>query len=140
MVEQVVEVFLRQNQGIPVVDVRGDVDLSTVPVFKQAVIAATDQANQIIINLAGVAYMDSSGFGTLLSANKKLRPQGGTVHLVGCNDTILRMLQVTRLNILFNLHASEQDALDAIAAGSDGANRFRDPHKSAHTAEPVRAA
>ena len=68
-----------------------------------------------------VTYMDSSGFGTLLSATKRLRPRGGSIHLVGCNDVIARMLHITRLNTIFGLHASEEEALRSLAPSRNGA-------------------
>lgn len=111
---QRLEARVRQTANVTVVDVRGEIDLATAALFAKAVAAALEQARHIVINLRGVTYMDSSGFGTLLSATKRLRPLGGTVHLVGCNDLIARMLQITRLCTVFALHDSEEDALLAI--------------------------
>jgi anti-sigma B factor antagonist len=111
---QRLETRVRQTRDVTVVDVCGEIDLSTATLFAKAVTVALEQARHIVINLRGVTYMDSSGFGTLLSATKRLRPLGGTVHLVGCNDLIARMLQITRLCTVFALHDSEEDALRAI--------------------------
>ena len=66
--------------------------------------------------MTDVTYMDSSGFGTLLSATKRLRPVSGGLHLFGCNDAIMRMLQITRLNTIFGVHATEDEALSAAQA------------------------
>jgi anti-sigma B factor antagonist len=60
-----------------------------------------------------VTYMDSSGFGTLLSATKRLRPEGGTVNLVHCNSAIDRMLRITRLNTVFGIFQSVDEAIEA---------------------------
>ena len=121
MDEQRLETAMRQAQDACVVDVRGEIDLSTVPVFKDAVGAATKRGGHVVINMAGVTYMDSSGFGTLLSATKKLRPSGGSIHLVGCNDVIRRLLQVTRLNTIFDMHSSEDEAFHSLPGGSGAA-------------------
>ena len=112
---------LRQKQEACVVDVKGEIDISTVPAFKAAVGEATESAGHVIINMEDVTYMDSSGFGTLLSATKKLRPEGGSIHLVGCNDIITRMLRITRLNTIFEMHASEDDALRALPTNGHAA-------------------
>lgn len=113
---------LRRIAGnTPVLDVRGEVDLATAPALKEAITEAMVGSHHVIINMAEVNYMDSSGFGTLLSATKLLRPLGGSVHLVACNPNIERMLQITRLSTLFGSHASEEDAARAIAANGSAA-------------------
>ncbi len=128
MDEQRLETAMRQAQDACVVDVRGEIDLSTVPVFKDALGAATEKGSHVIINMTDVTYMDSSGFGTLLSAKKKLRSNGGSIHLVGCNEVIARMLHITRLNTIFNLHASEDDALRSLPVnGAAAANGSSSP-------------
>ena len=116
MEEQRLETRVRQEEQASVVDVRGEIDISTVPVFSEAMTTATETHDHVIINMNDVTYMDSSGFGTLLSATKRLRPRGGSIHLVGCNEVIARMLHITRLNTIFGLHASEEDALRALPA------------------------
>ncbi len=112
-----IETSLRHLDGIPVLDVVGEIDIYTTPQFKEAVSAAIDENNPaIIINMTQVTYMDSSGFGTLLSATKRLRPLDGALYLTGCNESIQRMLQITRLNTIFGVYATEEEALVAVKA------------------------
>lgn len=112
-----IETSLRQEQDIPVLDVTGEIDIYTTPQFKEAVSAAIDQNKPaIVINMANVTYMDSSGFGTLLSATKRLRPLDGALYLSGCNEAIQRMLQITRLNTIFGVYSTEAEALAAAKA------------------------
>lgn len=109
-----IETSLRHLDGVPVLDVVGEIDIYTTPQFKEAVSAAIDENKPaIIINMTQVTYMDSSGFGTLLSATKRLRPLDGALYLTGCNDSIQRMLQITRLNTIFGVYATEDEALAA---------------------------
>jgi anti-sigma B factor antagonist len=108
---------VRETEGVPVIDVSGEVDIYTTPQFKEAVNEALTQGHlHIIINLTEVAYMDSSGFGTLLSATKRLRPQNGGIYLVGCNEAVSRMLEITRLNTIFTVVDTEDAAISAIAS------------------------
>lgn len=108
------ETGVREVNGTQVLDVAGEIDVYTAPQFKEAVnsILATGQKH-LIINMANISYMDSSGFGTLLSATKRLRPQGGTVNLVACNRSIDRILQITRLNTIFAIYDNVDDAIKA---------------------------
>lgn len=114
-----IETSLRHRDGVPVLDVMGEIDIYTTPQFKDAVSAAIDEGKPgIIINMSQVTYMDSSGFGTLLSATKRLRPVSGALFLSGCNDAITRMLQITRLNTIFGIYLTEDDAVAAAKAAS----------------------
>jgi anti-sigma B factor antagonist len=113
-----IETSLRRHDDVPVLDVIGEIDIYTTPQFKDAVSAAIDEGKpSIIINMKDVSYMDSSGFGTLLSATKRLRPVDGALYLAACNDAIQRMLQITRLNTIFGVYATEDEALAAAKSG-----------------------
>jgi anti-sigma B factor antagonist len=103
----------RFEQGIPVVDVVGEIDVYTVPKFKEHLSTIIEEGHtHLLINLQKVQYMDSSGFGALLGATKRLRPEGGTLGLVGSNQVITRMLKITRLNTIFDMFDSEGEALE----------------------------
>ena len=116
-----IDTSLRHVDDIPVLDVVGEIDIYTTPQFKEAVGKVIDEGKRgIIINMAQVSYMDSSGFGTLLSATKRLRPLSGSLHLIACNEAITRMLQITRLNTIFGVHKTEEEALQAIADETAG--------------------
>jgi len=109
------ETRTRTNTGLPVIDVAGEIDLYTAPMFKKALNESIEDGNKnILVNMSNVSYMDSSGFGTLLGVTKRVRPDGGSVNLIGCNDAICRMLKITRLNTIFGLFDEEEDAVKAI--------------------------
>ena len=115
-----IDTSLRHRENVPILDVAGEIDIYTTPQFKEAVSVAIDEGHSaIIINMTKVTYMDSSGFGTLLSATKRLRPVSGGLHLSGCNDAITRMLQITRLNTIFGVHATEDEALAAVLSSEE---------------------
>jgi anti-sigma B factor antagonist len=109
------ETSTHEVKGITVLNVAGEIDVYTAPQFKEAVnqVINTGQKD-LVIDMAQVSYMDSSGFGTLLSATKRLRPEGGTVNLVACNSAIDRMLRITRLNTVFGTFQTVDEAVDAI--------------------------
>jgi anti-sigma B factor antagonist len=108
------ETEFRDIDGIKVLDVAGEIDVYTAPQFKEAVnsVLAAGQKH-LVINMANVTYMDSSGFGALLSATKRLRPSGGSVNLVKCSGAIDRILKITRLNTVFSTFESVEEAINA---------------------------
>ena len=99
---------------VQLIKVTGEIDVYTAPEFKSAVNKAIDAGSlNLVIDLTNVSYMDSSGFGILLGATKKVRPKGGTINLLGCSEAITRMLKITRLDTIFGMHGSMEDALAA---------------------------
>ena len=117
--------YTEDVNGVPVLNAVGEIDLSTASIFKKALsdMIATGQQH-LLIDMSQVIFMDSSGFGTLLSAIKVLRPAGGSLALVGCNDAVTRMLEITRLNTLFQIYTDRITAVDDIKSKS-------------HTAQPA---
>jgi anti-sigma B factor antagonist len=108
------ELSRRMERGLPIIDVDGEIDVYTVPRFKEHLSSLIEEGNQnILVNLKKVGYMDSSGFGALLGATKRLRPQGGRLGLVSCNQVIGRMLKITRLNTIFEMFDTEDEALES---------------------------
>lgn len=102
---------LRTVGDVCVVDVRGDVDLETGPRLKEAIGQATSTsgARHVALNMTGAGYLDSSGLGILLGARKRLQPR--SLHLFGFNEHIGRIIALTGLNKLFDIHATEAEAL-----------------------------
>ncbi len=111
---------IRTTDNVTVVEAQGEIDLATTSQLAAALHEAAGIGPHVIVDLSAVTYMDSSGFGTLLSATKKLRPGGGTLYLAGGNSNIERMLVITRLNTIFSIHRTEAEARAAIAASEDG--------------------
>ncbi len=103
---------------LPVLAVSGEIDIYTAPLFKQAVVNLVSDGNSsVVIDLTGVTFMDSSGFGTLLGATRRLRPAGGGLYLAGPNSTIQRMLRLTRLDSIMQTFPTVQAAVDAVKSG-----------------------
>jgi anti-sigma B factor antagonist len=74
-----------------------------------------DKINESIllcaIDLSGVRYMNSSGIGVLITLLTKFRNKGGEVILINPSDQIKKLLIITKLNAIFNIVASEVEAL-----------------------------
>lgn len=115
---------VQQVAGLPVLCVSGEIDIYTAPLFKQAVVNLVSDGNRdVIIDLSKVTFMDSSGFGTLLGATKRLRPMGGGLHLAAPNSTIQRMLRLTRLDTIMEIYDSSEAAARAVQQGGAGEER-----------------
>ncbi len=116
------ETQLRNVDGRQVLDVKGEVDVYTAPQFKEAVNKMVDSGEKhLLIDMSGVRYMDSSGFGTLLSVMKRLKPNGGSINLINVSGPIDRILKITRLNQVFATYASVDEAIRATQESNSSA-------------------
>jgi anti-sigma B factor antagonist len=68
---------------------------------------------RFLLNLAGVDYVDSDGMGELVRCFTTVRQRGGEMKLVQVNKRVADLLQITRLNTLFEIYGEEQVALRA---------------------------
>ena len=109
------QTHVSEEGPFPVLSVVGEIDVFTAPLFKQAVVNLVAAGHRhLFLDLRGVTFMDSSGFGALLGATKRLRPEGGSLNLIGCNRTIQRMLHLTRLDTILSLYETEEEAMAAV--------------------------
>ena len=95
-----------------IVDVQGDVDLDRSGEFQQSLLGVMDQRpERIVVNLAEVPYMDSSGVASLVKLLGRARRQQVGLRLVGLTDRVRSIFQITRLDGIFEIHATVQEAL-----------------------------
>jgi anti-sigma B factor antagonist len=67
----------------------------------------------VVIDLAEVTFVDSSGLGALIVARKSARGGGGSVSLVSPPPTVRRLLGSTRLHDVFAIYDSLTEAINA---------------------------
>ena len=70
-------------------------------------------AKRIVLNLGEVNYIDSSGLGTLVALHTTAHNAGATIKLANLTKRVGDLLQVTKLLTVFEVHASEYEALEA---------------------------
>jgi anti-sigma B factor antagonist len=68
---------------------------------------------KFLLNLAGVDFMDSDGMGELVRCYGVVRQSGGEMKLAQVSKKVQELLQITRLNTLFEIYSEEQVALRA---------------------------
>jgi anti-sigma B factor antagonist len=80
----------------------------------------SEGVQNIVLNLSGVTFIDSSGLGTLVANLAKTKAAGGMLKLAEPQERVKSALELTRLTGLFPLYATEQDALNSFnAAGAE---------------------
>ena len=102
-------------EGATIIAVGGEIDVYTAPKLREEIHRRLDQGDtRIVVDLTNVAYMDSSGLGVLIGALKRAREENGDLIVASPNPRIARILDVTGLSKIFNVHAGTQEAVDAL--------------------------
>jgi anti-anti-sigma factor len=81
-----------------------------------ALAAVTAREPRVIVDLAGLDFIDASGLAALVSGWKHARRAGGDLLLAAPQPRVLRVLAATRLLALFSVHPSVEEAVSS--AGS----------------------
>ncbi|MBI1319081.1 MAG: anti-sigma factor antagonist [Candidatus Hydrogenedens sp.] len=93
-----------EQNGTTVLNPKGDVDLSSSPQLREAVLKACKGASgDVAVRLSGVDYMDSSGVATLVEGLKASQQAGKKFILLAPSASVLKVLQLSRLDSVFDI-------------------------------------
>jgi anti-sigma B factor antagonist len=102
---------VREEQGVLVVALEGDVDLETSPLARRVLLDAVDLRRPVLVDLSGVGYIDSSGVASLVEAFQRARKGDSDFGLVCVTETARRVLELARLDRVFRIFASLEEGL-----------------------------
>lgn len=77
--------------------------------------AVNDHVKNFIIDLSNIRYISSSGIGLLITMLTKMRNAGGEVYLCSPSEHVKKLLIITKLNNIFTVFESIEDAKSKIA-------------------------
>jgi anti-sigma B factor antagonist len=72
-----------------------------------------DGRQKIVLNMANVTYIDSAGLGVLVAAHISAKKQGAALFLSDLGNKFHEVLQMTRLLTVFNVYATEAEAISS---------------------------
>jgi len=108
----ILHAHVKEVGGVPVVELEGEIDLSTSSVFKETVYQVIESGhNDVIIDLNGLEFMDSTGLGVLVAALKKTSMEGGSIKLICNKRNILKVFTITGLDKVFSIYDNLQRCL-----------------------------
>jgi anti-sigma B factor antagonist len=102
------------REGISILRVSGRLDAKNAQQLMNACHEARAGGGRVIVNLADVTFVASSGIGTLLALTEEFREAGGTIHLVSLSDAVTSVVELLNLRQFLNIGVSEQGALETI--------------------------
>jgi anti-sigma B factor antagonist len=103
---------IRYTDKAAVVKLAGEIDMSHSPGVHQSLVEVLEtRPTRLVIDLADVSYMDSSGVGILVDALRRVRVSGAKLALVGVAPRVLSVLQITKLDQFFEMYQTVDEAL-----------------------------
>ena len=106
----------RQAGDVTVLDLSGKITIGEGSVALRAGIRRLleEGKKRILLNLAGVSYVDSSGIGELVSSYTAIgKEQGGQLKLLNLTQKIRDLLTITKLLTVFDVYDNEAEALNS---------------------------
>ena len=107
------EIQQHEREGIAVLEMKGRITLGKEATALREKVAELIAGNvrNLVFNLAGVDYIDSTGLGALVMCVTTMRKAGGNVKLVNLNKRNIELLVMTRLATCFEIFTDEGDAV-----------------------------
>lgn len=107
------QIIARAINGWTILDLSGDIDLANSPAMRKALLGEIKEKRtpKVFLNLKNVRYIDSSGIASLVEGLKASRDQGSRLILYSLNKTVREVMQLSRLQKIFEIYEDEEQAL-----------------------------
>jgi len=115
------EIRQREREGVIILDLKGRITAggeATALREKVAELSAAGQRN-LVLDLAGVDYIDSTGLGSLVMCATSLRKNDGNVKLLNLNRRNIELLVMTKLATVFEIFTDELNAVSSYYPGRE---------------------
>ncbi len=100
---------------LPIIELEGEVDVYTAPQLKQQMISLLESgANELVVDLTKVDYLDSTALGVLIGGLKRMRERDGNMVLVCPSPRIRRVFEITGLDKIFDMYNTIEEAQELL--------------------------
>ena len=106
-----VDLAISDYGGQVVVALRGELDVMDAEAVAAALAAVADRGNVVVVDLAGLTFIDASGLAALVRARRHARGTGGDLLLAAPQRQVRRVMALTRQAGAFSLHADVAEAI-----------------------------
>lgn len=105
------QIDVTDRDGYTVLTPRGEIDYATGPQLKEAITDALVAGRvHLVIDMLGVEFIESTGLGALIGGRRRARALDGSLVLVCAESSVLKVLRVTGLDKVFEIHDSVEAA------------------------------
>jgi len=106
--------------GAHVINVRGEIHVSTAPVLSRRLTTAIESGKTaIVVDLSAVEFIDSTGLSVLLNGLRRVHQLDGRMALVCTSPTVLRLFQITKLDSTFEIFSDRATAVAHVSSPAD---------------------
>ena len=107
----------RVDNGVAVVTVTGDVDVATSAALRDGLlqVVADENFRGLVVNLAGVSFIDSTGIGVLVGVWRRTKATDGCLALASPSRQAQSVLDATGLTRVLSLYSTDEEAVQACA-------------------------
>jgi anti-sigma B factor antagonist len=106
------EIKIRNHEGAKIIALSGDIDMYTSPeVRKQLLLLVAQRVPVIMVDLANVTYIDSSGIATFVEGLKGMMSYSGRLKFIDIPDRVMEIFNFSKLDKVFDIYGSMEDAL-----------------------------
>ena len=106
-------IAIEKRDNASIVALFGEIDLEKAPSVRRALLDCVLGGSDVIVDLKAVEYLDSSGIASLVEAYQAAKRGNLYFALAGIGARPMRVLQLSRLDLVFTIHAGVEDALAA---------------------------
>lgn len=119
------EIVMSLQQANLLVSLQGELDHHFADRVRDAVDRAMerDRFKNLLFNLEGVSFMDSSGIGVLLGRYRKIKNRGGSMAVCGASGSLMKVLEISGLPKIISFFDSEAAALEYLIMGQQAQKR-----------------
>ena len=101
------------SEGAALFTVEGQIDMHSSPDFRHHLRRALEERKSpVVVDLAAVPFIDSSGLATLIEALQGIGRYGGKLRLVSLTPNVMNLFRLSNLTSIFDIRESRAEALD----------------------------
>lgn len=105
----------REN-GVSVLKVSGYLDTTTSSELETALYGLLDRKKyKLVVDLSGVNYISSAGWGIFIGEIKEIRHKGGDLKLAGMTGDVFEVFQLLEFNSILEAYDTAKEAIEAFA-------------------------
>jgi anti-sigma B factor antagonist len=101
----------RDEGNYTIIALTGDVDLNYSPRAREQILQQLSDRRHVLVDLSGVAYIDSSGIASLIEGLQYAKNNHLSFGLVGVSPAAHQVIQLARLDRVFKIYETVEDAL-----------------------------
>jgi anti-sigma B factor antagonist len=99
----------------------GEIDIASAPLLREQLLTTLglEPPRPVVLDMTAVTFIDSTGLGALIEAHRQATAAGRHLRVVAPHRAVRRILQLTRLDALLDIHSDLHTALAALQTFPD---------------------